>query len=941
MPLACGEDALKTLKHRRAVKWIVTAFGVMVIAAQVWLYYRQVYVPGLERLEWTNVMAVAGLRALTGIPVPMPEETVRYVIGQLRWAGLLVFWPIFPIVAVWGLGDFRGWQRGLGAILRVILFCVIVFALMDIEKIEESSRVSVVYVVDTSDSMTDEMISLAGDEVRRGLARRAEGVDVQVVAFDAEPRLVEIGADGVFSGFDRRIGGRKVSAGKETDIESALRFCYALFPENDVKRIILISDGNETRGDVLSEAARARAQGIRIDVLHLRAQVPGEVMIEDVEIRERERLHVGRPFEILVQVSASEAMEVDFAFFQNGARDEENSRKVMLGRGVNFVPVRTRADAPGDLALRFELLGIDPAKDRFSQNNVWRDRVEVQGKPRILYLEDDANAAVYLQRALAGYGQSSGQDFEVEVRPASGIPSSLKDLSRYAAVILGDVPREGSTGRANLTTSDMQRIESYVRRYGGGFIALGGDRAFAPGGYSGTPIEKILPVSFKSAPVRQQQSALIALLIDKSGSMENGGKLEIAKEAAKASVGALQPQDRVIVVGFDDAPYLVVAATRAVNRYSIYDKISRMQPSGGTDIRNALELAYLEMSMVSATAKHVILLSDGRSGYGGIDGLVREMARARITVSTVAMGNADTALLGRIAGLGRGRAYIARDASSVPRIFVEETNRVADRSIVEAPFVPRVGRMHAMISGVSLQTLLGYVSTQAKPGSMTILTAPDGAPVLSHWAVGEGRTTAFTSDAKNRWASPWIRQSGSFSRFWAQVVRATMKTDEDVQFEMGVARENERVRVSVDAVGESDEFLNGLDVEARIVGPDGETFSLALRQTAPGFYENAFEIGAYGTYEAHAVLERGGELVGNARKTFSYPHAAEYARADQNAGLLDAVARASGGKSDVPFLESADSGGEKIRTLVPVWPLFLWVALALFGLDVAVRRIRF
>ena len=113
-----------------------------------------------------------------------------------------------------------------------------------------------------------------------------------------------------------------------------------------------------------------------------------------------------------------------------------------------------------------------------------------------------------------------------------------------------------------------------------------------------------------------------------------------------------------------------------------------------------------------------------------------------------------------------------------------------NRSIVEEPFVPRVARQHEMIKGVTLNTLMGYVTTRAKSGSQTVLTAPSGDPILAQWQYGTGKTTAFTSDAKNRWAAQWIRNSKSFAQFWGQVVRSTMKTDDERQFDMRIVREN-------------------------------------------------------------------------------------------------------------------------------------------------------
>ena len=317
------------------------------------------------------------------------------------------------------------------------------------------------------------------------------------------------------------------------------------------------------------------------------------------------------------------------------------------------------------------------------------------------------------------------------------------------------------------------------------------------------------------------------------------------------------------------------------------------------------------------------------------------MARARITVSTVALANADTTLLSRIANLGKGRAYVAKDPSSVPRIFVEETNRVANQAIVETPFTPNVARSHDMVKGVSMQTLLGYVGTKAKSGAQTILTAPGGAPILAHWSLGTGKTTVFTSDAKNRWASAWIKNSGNFAKFWAQVVRSTMKTDEETRFDMVVKRENDRARLIIDAISENDTFLNGLEITAEIERPDGEKMSVTLPQTAPGFYETTIPLSIYGAYQARADLKQDGEDIGVAQKTFAMPYALEFAQPAPTFELLDAIAETAGGKIDPDFATISDPEDFKIRTFTPLFYYFLWIALVCLILDVLFRRIRF
>lgn len=921
-------------------KIILFAVVFALLGIQGFLWYHYIYAPALTAYEFTNFSLVAALNALPFVSLQAPETLIKYCAFHPVWLGLLCLWPLLLIPTAFSRSDFPVYQRALSLIIRVFLFACIVLALVDIEKIQESDRLSVIYVADESASVPEPMLRAAENEIRQALKEKNDGVDVQVVAFADTPRIIntdQIREDVPFLQTEKNEDPDSLNA---SNIESALRFAYALFPENYAKRIVLLSDGNQTRGDALSEAARARAQNIRIDTKYLDDIVQNEILIHSDDVPQRDHIRVGQPFDITLRIDASAETNATLRVKKNDLPDNANTKPLSLTKGQNFITLTLTPDAPGELNVAFSLDDIDAQADRFPENNALLDTFSVLGKPKILYIEQNAASAAYLQRALAGFGKSSGQDFDVEVRTASGLPTSMADILRFSAVILGDVPKNNTAGRTNVTYEHMELLNTYVRKQGGGFIAIGGENAFGPGGYANTTIEKMLPVEFKNDNPQKKSSAAIALVIDKSGSMQHNHNLSIAKEAAKASVAALNPQDRVIVIGFDDAPYLVVPASRAVNRYAINDKISRMQPNGGTNILDALEMTYLELAMVSAKTKHVILLTDGRSPYAGIDNLVREMARAKITVSTIALSDADTTLLSRIANLGKGRAYIARDASSVPRLFVEETERVANQAIVEEPFVPRVNRAHDMIKGVELRTILGYVATKAKSGSQTILTAPNGDPILAHWNVGSGKTTAFTSDAKNRWASPWINASQSFSRFWAQVVRATMKQSDETRFDMNVQRENEHVRVFVDAVSENDDFLNHLSVSADIRKPSGEHFSLSLPQTAPGFYENTFPLLELGTYQARAELKNENDTIGYAQKIFAFPYALEFANPDINTQQLNAIAKTAAGLVNPTTDQILAPNDQKWRDFSPIRHVFLWLSLLALLLDVFLRRVR-
>ena len=93
---------------------------------------------------------------------------------------------------------------------------------------------------------------------------------------------------------------------------------------------------------------------------------------------------------------------------------------------------------------------------------------------------------------------------------------------------------------------------------GNGFVMLGSDASFAPASFRQTAIERILPVEPREPPKREEKNRAVVLVIDKSGSMRDDNRIVYAKEAAKAVARQLRDIDLLGVVGFDDAPFVVV-----------------------------------------------------------------------------------------------------------------------------------------------------------------------------------------------------------------------------------------------------------------------------------------------------------------------------------------------------------------------------------------------
>jgi len=207
----------------------------------------------------------------------------------------------------------------------------------------------------------------------------------------------------------------------------------------------------------------------------------------------------------------------------------------------------------------------------------------------------------------------------------------------------------------------METIARYVRDAGGGLLMAGGDTSFGAGGYYKTPLERILPVDMDVKSRRELPRVSLVLLIDKSGSM--GGtvssgetKLDVVKSAALSAIESLNPFDKVGPARIRRGLAVGGAAHGRGGHGVDRADLSTLAPGGGTIMYPALQEAdrILETSSTPLEARDPAHRRAHRRGE--FEALVKKMARAKITVSTVAIGeDADSALLKDIARWGGGR----------------------------------------------------------------------------------------------------------------------------------------------------------------------------------------------------------------------------------------------------------------------------------------------
>ncbi len=179
-----------------------------------------------------------------------------------------------------------------------------------------------------------------------------------------------------------------------------------------------------------------------------------------------------------------------------------------------------------------------------------------------------------------------------------------------------------------------------------------------------------------------RQPAALVFVIDVSGSMAEGGRLELVKRSLSLLVGALDGRDRVAIVVYGTTARVLLEATAASDRERIVAAIEDLAPEGSTNAQAGLELGYRVMASMgsgSPATRRLVLCSDGVANVGLTDAdamfaAIRRESDRGVTLSAVGfgMGNYNDVLMERLAQIGDGNyAYVDREGEA-KRLFVDQ-----------------------------------------------------------------------------------------------------------------------------------------------------------------------------------------------------------------------------------------------------------------------------
>jgi Ca-activated chloride channel family protein len=930
--------------------------------------------------------------------------SIRFDHPELLWLLLLAA----PIVwlGMRSLAQLDSPRKWTAIGLRLAVLLVLVLMLAGLQSVQRHSELTVMAAIDHSQSMryfarppqgaivngqpaTDVHTWIDDWVGRAAMGSRRQGDRLGVVNFDGRPTVRTMPSEII--NLDTAAIHDPVEG---ADMASAIRTNMALYPLDTGARMLLVSDGNVTRSeaDVLSAAQEAAAAGIPIDVLPIDYRLTDEVMVEALyaptSAREgqtvslRVVLRATSPTPGTLQLLHDE-VPVDLSPGREGtgapiSRDDwtvedaadadtpEGSRQ----RSGRYVAVK-QIDLPmletgaNQFTAVFEPpIGAagQPIGDTVSVNNRAEAFTLVEGRGRVLFVDNlGGDSGAILPRALSSRG------IDLDIIGPRGLPQSLTQLQRYHAVIFQNVPADA------ISIPQHQMIARYVNNLGGGFAMVGGPQSFGAGGWTNTPVDRILPVDCQIPSQTVLPSGALVLVIDRSGSMganvagTNATRQQIANEASVLALQALFPQDLIGVVAFDVNATWVVPLRQADDQAGIARRIRSIQPGGGTHIYPGIVEAYNALSRLTpqeAAIRHIIVLTDGMDNpgrEGNYVELVGRLVREGITLTTVGTGErheVDTQLLTNLAQMGGGNFYHVVNPGHLPQIFIKEAQVIRKNLIREQEFTPQLVQTGSpVMTGVSaVPPLRGLVLTGEKddPRVFTPMVGPEGEPVFAHWQVGLGRSAAFTSDATNRWATQWLNWGG-YADFWARTVRVIARPAASREVDLVTTLEGEHLVLRLDAAGADADtrrgqragaFGNELRVRGSVLRPDGSIEEgIELEQVGPGLYEARVPASTAGNYIASLMIDQpDGERLAVFSGT-NRPPGEELRRFEANLPLLRQVAEITGGRMLDPAADPVAAGlfsrdaAFESRSVRPLWRTLLVVLLVLILLDVACRRI--
>lgn len=820
-------------------------------------------------------------------------------LGEPLWLLLIVPAAVYLLLTGWKKFQQASFLFRTTFIVRLLSVFLLIVALASPDIHRPIDEEQIIFLWDRSASMAqsesgiEQMLeqALAGSSAHQATAVYTFAEDFQsLLPLSAEGEVLPVDTAEIQEG--------------HTDIAQALELAANSGEKSLATRIVLLSDGNETRSSALESLARITDDRLSIDVFPVEPPSGNEIVL--TEFQTPAQAIAGEELDFSLIIEADQQSSGELVLSVNDTEIDRIAAELEEGRNI----LSYSYTAVNEGLLKFDA-AIEVEGDGFLQNNRLTSLTEVEGPPEILIVSPSGKSPVA--------DLADSQNIRIEESSASKLPGNLSSIIAYDAIIFDNVSGTQVSGQT------MDVIEQAVKEFGMGFMMVGGEQSFGLGGYFKTPIEKLLPVEMEVKGQHELPSLGLVIVMDRSGSMA-GQKLELAKEAAARSVELLREDDMVGVIAFDDRPWEIIPTQKLEDPQQAIDDILAVAPGGGTEIYSSLAQAYSQLQDLDLQRKHIILLTDGQSGtQNDYTGLIEGGSDDKITLSTVAIGqDADRALLESLAETGSGRFYDVVDATTIPAILSRETIMMSRTYIVDEPFYPVIYESAwspLFVEGVPQMN--SYIAVTAKDTARVVAESDQQDPILAEWNYGLGKTLAFTSGS-GAWSGDF-QNWRNWPAFWNRSISQMLPSFTEAPFT--ISRKEQGI-YTIEDPSRTSAILNAVVVNER-----GEELAVHTEPTAPGIIDIHLD------EEPGLVFFSVSNESGDVYQTgMTIPYGDEYRSRSADTELLSAIAERGGGR----VLETLEDAYRDIpyhsTSMQPIRIPLILLAMLLFFADITIRR---
>lgn len=552
-----------------------------------------------------------------------------------------------------------------------------------------------------------------------------------------------------------------------TNIVSALEYAATLFKDNVIKRIVIISDGEETKqSNIVSVVQSLSQDNIYIDAIYLDNNIKDtdkEVQINQIEYTEYAYLENEEKVHTIVQ-SSYDTKAILTLYCNN---EVYSQKAISLTKGYNTFTFDLKTDISG--TNKYELK-IEAENDYSSHNNSYLFTQKVSDKIKMLFITDSKEDKSFAEEL---YGEKADIDFYINKKE---VPYTVEELCIYDEFVLSNVDIRTLYNASQFISS----LDVMVSEFGKSLITFGNtyiqnneeDETL-------TPLGDMLPVKFGKP---SQDDKLVAILIDISRSMEFTEKLKIAKAAVCSILDNLDDEVNIVVAAFYGDVGTVCDLTKASERETIKEKINELDVAQGTFLGAGMQYIYDLVTDLPFSKKEVLLISDGlpyREQSEAAIAVAQKMLRDNIVLSTILAGpliKGDPVFMKELSTIAKGYYYAIEELDDVESLVLNEVLNSLNEVILEdsESSVNIKLEKDDLVDGIeSLPNVLGLYNNTKKSSAKVVLEATYtdstntsyNVPLYAYWNYGNGKVSSFASTLSGNWVSYWHNDSNSMKVF--------------------------------------------------------------------------------------------------------------------------------------------------------------------------------